>query len=349
MLSLKTPEQMVPKKHPLREIKKLADEALRELSPLFDEMYAHSGRESIPPERLLKAMLLMALYSVRSERMLCEQLQYNMLFRWFLDLDLDEEAFDHSSFGKNRDRLLEHDAVGAFFSAVVSQARKKRLMSAEHFSVDGTLIEAWASMKSFRPKGENDDDQDGNGWSDFRGTKRSNETHESKTDPDAKLMRKGPGREAKLSYCMSALMENRNGLLVDVQVDRATGKAERSAALDLLERLGGGRRITLGADKGYDTRAFVAECRELRVTPHVAQNQHTGRRSAIDGRTANAAGYSASSIARRKIEGIFGWMKTTGNLRKTRYVGLAKTNLIARMTGLAYNLLRMSKLLGATT
>jgi IS5 family transposase len=272
-----------------------------------------------------------------------------MLFRWFLDLDLDEEAFDHSSFGKNRDRLLEHDAVGAFFSAVVNQARKKRLMSAEHFSVDGTLIEAWASMKSFRPKGEDDDDQDGNGWSDFRGTKRSNETHESKTDPDAKLMRKGRGREAKLSYCMSALMENRNGLLVDVQVDRATGTAERSAALDLLERLGGRRRITLGADKGYDTKSFVAECRELRVTPHVAQNQHSGRRSAIDGRTANAASYSASSVARRKIEGIFGWMKTTGNLRKTRYVGLVKTDLVARMTGLAYNLLRMSKLLGATT
>ena len=228
MLTLRTPEQMVPKSHPLRAIKDLADEALKALSGLFDEMYAAGGRRSIPPERLLKAMLLVALYSIRSERLLCEQLHYNMLYRWFLDLGLDEEPFDHSSFTKNRDRLLAHDVAGEFFRAVVSEARKRKLMSAEHFSVDGTLIEAWASMKSFRPKGEDDDARDGNGWADFRGTKRSNETHESKTDPEAKLMRKGSGREAKLSYCLNAVMENRNALLVAVQVDQATGFAVKA-------------------------------------------------------------------------------------------------------------------------
>ena len=347
MLTLRTPEQMVPKSHPLRAIKDLADEALKALSGLFDEMYAAGGRRSIPPERLLKGMLLVALYSIRSERLLCEQLHYNMLYRWFLDLGLDEEPFDHSSFTKNRDRLLAHDVAGEFFRAVVSEARKRKLMSAEHFSVDGTLIEAWASMKSFRPKGEDDDARDGNGWADFRGTKRSNETHESKTDPEAKLMRKGSGREAKLSYCLNAVMENRNALLVAVQVDQATGFAEREGALELLDReLAGNRRITLGADKNYDTRDFVRECRRRRVTPHVAQNQHARRRSAIDGRTTARAGYALSSVRRRKIEGIFGWMKTTGNMRKTRYRGLNKTNLVALMTGTAYNLLRIARLVG---
>lgn len=351
MLTLRTPEQMVPPQHPLRAIKKLADEALETLSPLFDEMYAGGGRKSIPPERLLKAMLLMALFSVRSERMLCEQLEYNMLFRFFLDMDLEEEAFDHSSFSKNRDRMLEHDAVGEFFRAVVGQARKRQLMSAEHFSVDGTLIEAWASTKSFRPKDEDDDDRgDGNRWADFKGKKRSNDTHQSTTDPEARLAKKGPRREAKLSYCMNALMENRNGLLVGIQVDQANGKAECVGALELLdEELEGSRRITLGADKNYDTKDFVKECRRRNVTPHVAQNIHARRSSAIDGRTTGPPGYRASSIVRRRIESIFGWMKTAGNLRKTKYIGRDRTNMLAKLTGAAYNLLRIANLSPAST
>ncbi len=235
MLSLKTPDQVVPKGHPLRKVKKLADAALVELSPVFEEMYAAGGRRSIPPESLLKAMLLMALYSVRSERLFCEQLGYNLLFKWFLDMDLESEPFDHSTFSKNRDRMLEHDVSAKFFRAVVGQARKKRLMSSEHFSVDGTLIEAWASMKSFQPK-DDDNEGDGNGWADFRGQKRTNDTHASKTDPEAKLMRKGKGREAKLSFCVNTLMENRGGLLVGLEVEQATGWAERETALLLIER-----------------------------------------------------------------------------------------------------------------
>jgi transposase len=343
LITLASPEDVVPKDHPLRTIKKLADEALSELSSVFDEMYAESGRPSIPPERLLKAMLLMALYSVRSERMFAEQLGYNLLFKWFLDMDMTEAAFSPATFGKNRDRLLEHEVAGRFFRAVVEQARRKRLMSAEHFSVDGTLIDAWASMKSFRPKDE-DDDNDGNGWGDFRGEKRSNETHASKTDPEAKLARKGNGREARLSFCLNALMENRNGLLVGVSLEQATGHAERDAALQMLETdLGGKRRVTLGADRGYDTKDFVAACRELNVTPHVAQHTRR-RRSAIDGRTTRAEGYRISSVVRRRLEGVFGWLKSSAGFRKTRYRGVAKTGLWATMTATAYNLLRISRL-----
>lgn len=348
LVSLASPEAAVPPKHPLRKVKKLADAALADLSPTFDEMYAAGGRPSVPPERLLKAMLLMALFSIRSERMMSEQLGYNLLFKWFLDMDMDEAPFDPTVFGKNRDRILEHDVSRKFFRAIVSHARKKGLMSAEHFSVDGTLIEAWASMKSFRPKDEDDDGNgDRNGWADFRGEKRSNSTHESKTDPEAKLMRKGNGREAKLSYCLNALMENRNGLLVGVQVDHATGYAEREGALDLLDSdLEGDRRITVGGDKGYDTKDFVGELKKRNVTPHVAQNITTQRGSAIDARTTRHVGYEVSAKLRRKIEGIFGWMKTTGGLKKTRYVGREKTDLAAVMVGAAYNLLRMSRLLG---
>jgi transposase len=351
MVTLMTPEQVVPKDHPLRSVKELADDALRELSPVLDEMYARRGRHSIPPEQLLKAMLLMALYSVRSERMFCEQLGYNLLFKWFLDMDMTDEAFNHSSFGKNRDRLLRHDVAGKFLQAVVAQARRAGLMSSEHFSVDGTLIEAWASMKSFRPKDEDDDDRpDSNGWADFRGQKRSNETHESKTDPEAKLARKGNGREAKLSYSLNALMENKNGLVVAIEVEQATGWAERETALAMLDQaLPGDRRITLGGDKGYDTKDFVAECRQRNVTPHVAQNTSGNRRSAIDGRTTEREGYRVSSIVRRRIEGILGWTKTTGNFRKTRYCGREKTDLWAKMTGAAYDLLRMARLLAAPT
>jgi len=346
-MMLINPESRVPADHPIRRIRKLADEALNGLSPVFDEIYAEGGRPSVPPERLLKATLLMALYSVRSERQFCEQLDYNLLFRWFLDMTMDEPSFAPTVFTKNRARLLSHDVGAKFLREVVLQAKKARLMSADHFSVDGTLIEAWASMKSFRPKGDDkDDDGDGNGWGDFRGTKRSNDTHESKTDPESKLTRKGNGREAKLCFAGHALMENRNGLLVDFLVNQPTGTAERDAALEMVEHLGGTRRITLGADRGYDAREFVDACRELGVTPHVAQ--HTVRRSsAIDGRTTNARGYSASQRIRKRIESIFGWMKTTASFRRTRYRGLARTQLAAHFVASAYNLLRMARLLPA--
>lgn len=348
MLTLKTPEALVPKNHPLRKVKKLADAALKELSPEFDRMYAAKGRDSIPPEVLLKSMLLIALFSVRSERLFCEQLGYDMLFKWFLDMNFEDEPFNHSTFGKNRERLLEHEVAHRFLQAIVQQGRKKGLISAEHFSVDGTLIEAWASMKSFRPKDEDDDRGDGNGWSDFRGTKRSNETHESKTDPEAKLMRKGKGREARLSYGAHALMENHSGLIIGIEVEQATGWAERETALTLVDReLPGNARITLGADKGYDTKDFVEQCRRRKITPHVAQNITTQRGSAIDTRTTRHPGYRASEIVRRRIESIFGWMKQVAGLRKTRYRGTRKINLWVQMIGAAYNLMRMARMEGA--
>lgn len=350
MLVLMSPEEMVPRDHPARRIKKLADEALRELSPTFDRMYANTGRPSIPPERLLKSMLLIALYSVRSERMFCERLRYDLLLKWFLDMDMTEEPFDPSTFSRNRDRLLEHEVAHLFLQAIVRRAKKARLMSAEHFSVDGTLIEAWASLKSFRPKDEDDDDRgDGNGWGDFKGETRSNETHESKTDPESKLMRKGSGREAKLSYTQSLLMENRNGLVVDLRVTPATGDAETNTAIDLVLAIASTeRRITLGADKAYDTRGFVQTTRLLGVTPHVAQNVHARRSSAIDDRTTRHPGYELSQKVRRRIESIFGWMKTVGGFRRTRFRGVARTQLYAHIVAAAYNLLRIGKLAAAT-
>jgi len=328
-------------------VKALADEALVELSPMFERMYAKVGRPSIPPEVLLKSLLLIALYSVRSERQFCERLRYDLLFRWFLDLDMVQEPFDASSFSRNRDRLLEHEVAHRFLQAVVKRAKKGQLVSSEHFSVDGTLIDAWASMKSFRPKDEDDDEGgDGNGWGDFRGQKRSNETHQSKTDPEAKLARKGKGREAKLSYAGHALMDNRNGLVVDVMVTEADGNAERQAALQMLVQAEPSN-ATLGADKGYDTRDFVLDCRALNVTPHVAQNANERRRSAIDARTTRHPGYAISQRIRRRIEQYFGWMKTVATLRRTRYRGRRRTELYAHITGAAYNLLRMAKLLPA--
>lgn len=349
MLVLMSPEDMVPKDHPARRIKKLADEALSGLSALFDAMYAESGRPSIPPETLLKSMLLIALYSVRSERMFCERLRYDLLFKWFLDMNMMDEPFDASSFSRNRDRLLEHEVAHRFLQAVVSRAKKARLMSADHFSVDGTLIEAWASMKSFRPKDEDKNDRgDGNGWADFRGEKRSNDTHESTTDPESKLMRKGNGREAKLSFTGSVLMENRNGLVVGMVITPATGDAETTAALDLVTNaLPTSNQITLGADKAYDTRGFVESCRFLGVTPHVAQNVHSRRTSAIDSRTTRHAGYGISQVIRRRIESIFGWMKTTAGFRRTRFKGVARTQLYAHIAAAAYNLIRLGKLLPA--
>lgn len=349
MLVLMSPESLVPERHPARAIKQMADECLRELSPRFDEMYARAGRPSIPPERLLKSMLLMALYSIASERMFCERLRYDLLFRWFLDMSMVDEPFDASSFSKNRDRLLEHEVAHYFLQSVVKLAEKNRLMSSEHFSVDGTLIQAWASMKSFRPKKEGDDDRgDGNGWADFKGQSRNNETHSSTTDPDAKLLRKGLGQEAKLVFGEHVLMENRNGLIVDLAVRPAVGVTEPEAALDLLMRaIPVGGNITVGADKGYDTKGFIDGCRDLGVTPHVSQCVTSHRGSGIDARTTRHPGYGISTIIRRRIESIFGWKKTVGGCRKSRYRGVEKTDFFATMVAVAYNLTRMSRLIEA--
>jgi transposase len=354
MLMLLSPESRVPTAHPLRAIKKLADAALVELSPTFDAMYSGVGRPSIPPERLLKATLLMAFYTLRSERQFCEQLDYNLLFRWFLDMDMDEEGFDPTVFTKNRERLLAHDVASKFFQQVVTQAKAARLISSEHFTVDGTLIEAWASLKSFKPKSQKGrkppPDDPGNPTVNFHGEKRSNETHASTTDPEAKLARKSDGTTAKLSFAAHSLMENRNGLLVDFRVTEANGKAERSAALAMIqESLVGSRPITVGGDKGYDTFEFVDDCRSMNVTPHVASN--TGRRggSAIDTRTTRHAGYAISQRLRKRVEEIFGWMKTVGGFRRTRYKGIARTQLAGHMVAAAYNLVRMAKLLSPST
>ena len=351
MLMVVDLEQRVPKGHPLRRIKQLAEAVLKELSPIFDRMYSAIGRPSIPPERLLKASLLMALYTVRSERLFCEQLEYNLLFRWFLDMELDEASFDHSSFTANRMRLLENEVAGEFFRGVVEQARALQLLSGEHFTVDGTLIEAWASLKSFKRKdqkpGEGPDDP-GNPTVNFHGERRSNETHQSTTDPEALLARKGKGKEAKLCYSANALAENRNCLLIDIQVEPADGRAERRAAVAMVdERLAGSRRITVGGDKGYDTRDFVASCRELKVTPHVAQNLARPGGSALDARTTHHPGYAVSQWIRKRIEETFGWMKTVGGLRKTRYRGCQRVQMHAYFVGAAYNLLRMAQLVPA--
>lgn len=345
MLTLRTPEQMVPKKHPLRRVKELTDQTLRAIGPKLDKLYSRTGRPSIPPERLLKGQLLIALYSVRSERLFCEELQYNMLFRWFLDMNLEEEAFDPTAWTRLRDRLIEHEIGQEFLNAVVLRARSMKLISDEHFSVDGTLIEAWASMKSFRPKGEQSspsDDDRGNPSVDFHGEKRSNKTHESKTDPDARLARKGRGKEAKLAFAAHALMENRNGLVVDVRLTHATGTAEPEAAIDMLRaNKPPSRRVTVAADKGYDTRGFVQSCRDNRITPHVAAKK---RFSAVDGRITSQPGYAVSQRFRKRIEEIFGWAKTVGGLRKSRYRGIKRTGLAFLLTVTAYDLLRIAKL-----
>lgn len=338
------PDHKVPQDHPIRAIKPIVDRALRSLSPVFNQMYSKRGRPSIPPEHLLKASLLIALYSVRSERQFCERLEYDLLFKWFLDQDINTPAFDASTFSKNRQRLLDHDVARQFFRAVLAEARQRELLSDEHFTVDGTLLEAWASMKSVQPK-----DKDGgppNGFKnpdvDYRGEKRSNDTHRSKTDPEALLMRKGLGKETKLCYAGHVLMENRNGLVVDIELTQATGRAERQAALVMLDRLERKkRRLTLGGDKGYDTQEFVSELRQRKVTPHVAQNQ-SGRRSAIDGRTTSWGGYAVSQRLRKRVEEIFGWAKTVGGGRKLRYVGLQPNQLWAGLTATAYNLVRMA-------
>jgi len=353
MLTLRTPEQLVPKKHPLRRIKVFVDEALAQLSPVFDELYSEVGRPSIPPEQLLKASLLMAFYTVRSERLFCEQLGYNALYRWFLGMSMVEEPFNHSTFSHNRKRLLERDVAGAFFQLVVCRAKREGLVSDEHFTVDGTLIEAWASLKSFRPKDEKPEDREppddpGNPTVDFRGERRSNETHASTTDPEARLARKGGNQPAKLSYSGHALMENRNGLLVDIAIEEANGTAERETALAMMDRtLPGTKRITVGGDKAYDTRDFVTGCRERNVTPHVAQNLNRSGGSAIDGRTSGKPGYAVSQWKRKRVEEVFGWMKTVANFRKTRFRGKETNQFLAYLLGAAYNLIRLGNLTAA--
>jgi IS5 family transposase len=306
----------------------------------------------VPPERLLKATVLMALYTIRSERQFCEQLQYNMLFRWFLYMDMVEDSFHPTTFSKNRERLIAHDVARQFFCLVVDQAKRAGLMSREHFTVDGTLIEAWASFKSFKRKDDKDDkgppDDSGNPSVDFHGERRSNDTHESTTDPEAKLARKGKGKEAKLAFAAHALMENRNGLLVDLRITDASGTTERDAALTMLdETLRGSQRLTLAGDKGYDTKDFIRACRDRNVSPHVAQNVHLRRRSAIDERTTRHSGYTISQRIRKRIEEIFGWFKTVGNYRKTRYKGRTRNQMAAHLIGAAFNLMRIARLVEA--
>jgi len=347
MFSYLSPEMRVRKDHPLRAIRAMVDEALTQLTRRLDTMYAPVGRPSIAPEKLLRAQLLQMLYSIRSERLLMEEMDYNLLFRWFVGLNADDAVWDATTFTKNRDRLLEADVAKEFLAQVVAQARAQDLTSDEHFTVDGTLLEAWASQKSFQAKegkaGPPPDDP-GNPTVNFRGERRSNQTHESKTDPDAQLARKSYGKESKLSYSGNLLVENRNGLIVDAEVFLANGTAERDAALVMMERLPGTQPLTVGGDKGFDTFGFVEECRNLRVTPHVAQN--LGRRggSAIDSRTTRHSGYAISQKKRKRIEECFGWLKTVALLRKVRHRGVCKVDWIFTFACAAYNLVRMRNL-----
>jgi transposase len=347
MFSYLSPESRVRKDHPLRTIRVMVDEVLVQLSRRFDTMYARVGRPSIAPEKLLRAQLLQMLYSIRSERLLMEEMDYNLLFRWFVGLNAEEGVWDATTFTKNRDRLLEAEVAKEFLAVVVEQARVKGLISDEHFTVDGTLVEAWASLKSFRPKEENPpprSDDPGNPTVNFRGEKRSNETHQSRTDPEALLARKGDGKEAKLSYSGNLLVENRNGLIVDAEVFQANGTAERDAALIMLEQIGGSKQVTVGGDKGFDTKDFVKECRQMRVTPHVAQNVARRGGSAIDGRTTGHLGYAISQGKRKRIEECFGWLKTVALLRKVRHRGVCKVHWIFTLACAAYNLVRMRNL-----
>ena len=351
LFSYVAPEQRVPTNHPLRPIRAMANQALKKLSPRFARLYACSGRPSIAPEKLLRALLLQVLYSVRSERLLMEQLDYNLLFRWFVGLGMDDPVWDPTTFTKNRDRLLEGDIAQAFFGAVVDQIREKKLLSDEHFSVDGTLLEAWASQKSFRRKDGHKptpwDDDAGNPTVDFKGEKRTNETHRSITDPDALLAKKGKGKEAKLSFAAHVLIENRNGIIVDTHLTPAHGRAEEDAALLMAERLPGSGRVTLGGDKGYDDRELIRQLRRMSVTPHIAQNLKQPGGSAIDQRTTRQAGYAVSQRKRKRVEEVFGWMKTVGLLRKLRHRGHEKVGWMFTFAAAAYNLVRFRTLLAA--
>ena len=348
MFSYLSPEQRVPADHPLRAIRQITDKVLRRQSRLFSRMYSQVGRPSIPPEKLLRALLLQALYTIRSERMLMEELNYNLLFRWFVGLNLDDEVWDVTVFTKNRERLLKAEVARRFFHLVVEEARGLELMSDEHFTVDGTLLEACASLKSFKKVEEGGDsggpgDDPGNPSVDFHGEKRSNQTHQSTTDPEALLARKGAGKEAKLSYSGHVLMENRNGLVTEVAVLPADGRAERDAALVMMEAIPGDQPVTVGADKAYDTQDFVAEARHLKVTPHVAQNNKR-RKSAIDGRTTRHGGYAISQRKRKRVEEIFGWLKTVGGMRKLRHRGMELVGWMFTLAAAAYNLVRIRNL-----
>jgi len=346
MFSYLSAEDRVPADHPLRSVRVVTDRILAQLCPLFSAMYSSMGRPSIPPEKLLRALVLQILYTVRSERMLMEQLNYNLLFRWFVGLNVDEPVWDVTVFTKNLERLIRADVARQFFALVVEQAKALDLMSDEHFTVDGTLLEASASLKSFRRTDEENTpppDDPGNPTVNFHGDKRSNDTHASTTDPDAMLARKGAGKEAKLSYSGHVLMENRNGLVADVEVLQANGTAERDAALVMIEAIPGDQRVTVAADKGYDTKDFVAETRNMKATPHVAQN-NKGRRSAIDGRTTRHPGYAVRQQKRKRVEEIFGWMKTVGGMRKLRHRGLHLVGWMFTLTAAAYNLVRIRNL-----
>src|SRR6202789_3718308 len=340
-------EARVGRDHPLRMIRSVVNEALAALSGQFSALYARIGRPSIPPEKLLRAMLLQAFYSIRSERQLMERLEFDLLFRWFVGIGVDDAAWDHSTFSKNRERLLEGAIAAKLLSAILAQPRVKRLLSTDHFSVDGTLIEAWASMKSFKPKDGDEPPADAggrNGEADFRGERRSNDTHASTTDPEARLYRKGPGKEAKLCFMGHALMENRNGLVVEACLTEASGHAERIAALHMIEpRADRPRPITLGADKAYDAEDFVNELRSMNATPHVAQNAN-GRSSAIDGRTTRHAGYAVSQRIRKRIEEAFGWIKTIAGQERTKLRGRERVGWPFTFAQTASNLGRRPKL-----
>jgi len=343
-------EERIPAGHPLRPIRRIVDVVLEGLETEFGCLYSTLGRPSIAPEKLLRALLVMVLYSIRSERRLMEELEYNFLYRWFVGLGMDEAVWDATVFSKNRERFIDGAIARRFFDAVVAQAGAADLLSERHFSVDGTLIEAWASLKSFRPKRDDDTrppDDPGNPSVDFHGERRSNQTHESTTDPDAMLARKGNGKEARLCYCGNVVIENRHGLVVDAEQFQANGTAERDAALIMAERLNGNGPLTMAGDKGYDTREFVAELRGMNVTPHVAQN--TGRRggSAIDKRTTRHTGYAISQRRRKIVEEFFGWLKTVAGQRKTRYRGIWRVGWAFTFAAAAYNLVRMRNLLAS--
>jgi transposase len=343
MFSYVVPEHRVRQDHPLRPIRRMTDEVLATLSPRFDRMYSDMGRPSIPPEQLLRALLLQSLYTIRSERLLMEEIDYSILFRWFVGLGMDEEIWSPTTFSKNRDRLLEGDVAAAFFDAVVDQARQAGVLSDEHFTVDGTLLEAWASLKSFRPKDADPSDppdDSGNPTVNFHGEARRNDTHQSTTDPDALLARKGHGREAKLSYAGHVLLDNRHGLVANVCVTAATGTAERDAALLLLSEAPDA--TTVGGDKAFDVPSFVQAVRALGVTPHVAQKD---KYTALDGRTTRSTGYAISQRKRKLIEQVFGWMKTVGGLRKLRHRRGERVDWIVTFTAAAYNLVRLRTLL----
>jgi len=343
-----TPEDVVPTDHPIRRIKTIVDEALLKMGPVFETIYASGGRPSIPPERLVKAMLLLALYSVRSERQLCERMRYDLLFRWFCELDIDDEIFDASTFSKNRQRLIVADVTSKFFAEIVAAARAAKLLSQEHFSVDGTLLDAWASQKSVRAKDESESDRpdlSNNDWVDFSGTKRSNDTHASITDPAALLAKKARGQEARPRYCGHVVIENRNGMVVETGLSQATGTAERDVATELLDSPGRTKRATVAGDAGYNTKDFVNNCRQAGITPHVADKKH----GAIDERTMRHVGYDISQRRRKVVEQVFGWAKTVGGTRKLRFKGVERNSEQWIVAMSAYNLVRMAKLLPKPT